>query len=191
MGFKNSLTTLWSNFVFNWSAAEADFTIANFWMDPTGEFDHLRLIMRIRGSQETTQMGNSVQMMFNNDTTSANYYHNNTYTQNGASTITHYVANDYSPVFFGGIYSYSGGTGTAETRPGTKTMVMMDFYNWNSTTLKKVFRGHAIQADYSADVYGGYVTGMWNSTAAITSIKWSNSNYFMQGCTWDWYGFNS
>ena len=70
-------------------------------------------------------------------------------------------------------------------------MVIMDYYNWNSTSLKKVFRGHAIQADYAATAYGGYVTGVWNDTAAITSIKWSDSNYFMQGCTWDWYGFNS
>tara|TARA_B100000287_G_scaffold419471_1_gene457726 strand:+ start:120 stop:695 length:576 start_codon:yes stop_codon:yes gene_type:complete len=189
VGAFNSLTYLAGNVVYNWAAADVEFTMAslNNWMTPTS-FKHLRLHFRDQHTAGTNQMGSTYNIVLNGDTTTTNYYETYLYTTTGGSSLSMGQANQADIMWRGGYFYRPSGT---ENTYGTKTLNIMDFYNWNSSTLKKIVRQTRVQMDKAANSYGGVSTLMWNSTAAITTVKFdASSNYIRNGCTFDWYGFN-
>ena len=184
-GFKNSMTYLTSAVVYYWASAEID-------LDITGssfqDFDHLRMIMQTSNYNSTNTMGTTFKVEYNGDTTASNYYKTMYYTTKGDSTYTHYTGNDNSFAMSGGRYNVSSGSYQSA---GSDTVLIGDFYNVHSSTLKKQFKTRLIQCDRNATYYAGFTQGIWDNTNAITNIKWVYPSYSMSGSAITWFGYNS
>ena len=184
-GYKNSLTYLTTSVVYYWAAATID-------LDITGsdfqDFDHLRMIMQTSNQQSTNNMGTTFKVEYNGDTTASNYFKTMYYTTKGDATYTHYTGQDNDFAFSGPRYNVSSGTYQSA---GSDTVLIGDFYNVHSSSLKKQFKARLIQADRYATYYAGFVQGIWDNTNAITNIAWQFPQYAMSGSAITWFGYNS
>tara|TARA_B100000029_G_scaffold162201_2_gene158265 strand:+ start:2583 stop:3152 length:570 start_codon:yes stop_codon:yes gene_type:complete len=185
-GYKNSMTYLGTTTVYYWASTEFDTTIANLLHGQS--WDHLRMFMVTTNAQSTNQMGSNFAIEINGDTTASNYFKTFYYTQDGGSTLTHSTGQDNNWWFNGPRYNLTSGTYQSW---GGDTLVIGDFYNVNSSSLKTEYKSRQIQADRTANYYSGFTLGIWDNTAAVTSIKIKTTGYFMTGSSLTWYGYNS
>lgn len=185
-GYKNSLTYLTTAAVYYWAALELDLAINKPYYQ---DFQHLRMVMQTSSNQSSDNMGTNFKVEYNGDTTASNYFKTMYYNTSGDSTFTHYTGQDNLFAFYGGRYN-TNGSGTYNSY-GSDTLVIGDFYNVHSSSLKKQFKARLVQCDKAATFYSGFVQGIWDNTDAITNIKWVFPNYIMSGSAITWYGYNS
>lgn len=138
-------------------------------------YQHLQLRALVRDSAGTTWY--SCQLQFNGDTTAANY-------------ATHTLQGDGATATANG-YTSTGGTYTPFNPGSNKTYfgaAVIDILDYANTSKNKVVRS----VDGSEQNGSGYirlVSGVWLSTAAITSIKIVAGNTaFVQYNTFALYG---
>jgi hypothetical protein len=120
-----------------------------------------------------------------------------------SSPILEIQLNGDTAAHYGGMLFYNGGTNTEytatalqfngfnsaqtlATAPSSGTLV---FHDYAGTTFSKVAHGTFCRADSIAALFSGTIDGVWNSTAAITSmVIFLSTGSFLAGSVFSLYG---
>ncbi len=154
---------------------EAD--VASVTFSSLGSYEHLQLQMSVRTDDTNHDM---VRINFNSDT--------------GANYTRHFMRGDSSGSsgysFTGVAYLYGGwipGADMDSADYGTTTVDILDYRNTSKNTTVNWLVGAAIDAN----VY--FASGMWDSTAAVTSIAMTphQGTNFVRGSSFTLYGIKS
>ena len=155
---------------------EADTATVTF--SSLGSYEHLEL--RISARTDDTDNNDMVRINFNSDT-GANYSRHymrgyGSSTQGGADTAQTYSRGGWIP-----------GTTIDAAEYGTTIVDILDYRNASKNTTLSWLVGSAIDAN----IY--FVSGMWDSTAAVTSIAMTphQGTNFVRGSEFTLYGLNS
>ena len=120
--------------------------------------------LQIRAIAQTTSCGQFTKMQFNNDTTVANYRSHILY-GDGSSV----VSNTYTASIFDNIPVWANNTGDTAN---TFSPAIIDILDYANTNKYKTTRSLDGRENNTIGVLG-YMSGLWMSTSAITSIKFS------------------
>jgi hypothetical protein len=136
--------------------------------------------LQIRAIAQTTSGGQFTKMQFNNDTTVANYRSHILY-----ATGSSVVSNTYTGSIFDNIPVWANNTGDTAN---TFSPAIIDILDYANTNKYKTTRSLDGRENNTAGVLG-YMSGLWMSTSAITSIKFSGySGNFPQYTQFALYG---
>ena len=154
---------------------EADASSVTF--SSLGSYEHLQLQMSVRTDDTDHDM---VRINFNSDTGS-NY---------SRHYMRGYVTSTQGGAFTGVAYLYGGwipGADMDAADYGTTTVDILDYRNTSKNTTVNWLVGAAIDTN----VY--FVSGMWDSTAAVTSIAMTphQGTNFVRGSEFTLYGLKS
>ena len=147
-------------------AADVEFTSI------PGTYTHLQ----VRALHVTASAGSSATLRFNGDTTAANYRQHSLIGTGSAASANTISSNLYAP--------YDSG-GAATTSPGSMVLDILDYSNTNKNTTIRYLNGY----DANGSGVIQLISGLWLSTAAITSIKFTLS--FSQYTQFALYGIRS
>jgi hypothetical protein len=160
---------------------EADAASVTF--SSLGSYEHLQ----IRGGAHTDAAGagyNAFHIRFNGDT-AANYAFHYMRGYNGSNTAAT-AATGYSYIFCG----LEPGPGGLSTAYGTAIIDILDYRNTNKNTTISYSPAIATGAGGSTEVQFG--SGLWDSTAAVTSIVLTpQSGNFTRGSEFTLFGLAS
>ena len=145
-------------------------------------YKHLQIRGMLRDSAAVAG-GSELDLQFNSDSTSGNYWYHRLY-GNGTSALA--TGGSYSAValpYFGSSGSNSAGIFGAG---------IINIIDYASTSKYKTVRSiQGIDANILSTSYQiNLSSGMWNSTSAITTIKLLPSTSFAAGSTFALYGIN-
>jgi hypothetical protein len=118
--------------------------------------------LQIRALTLTTTASNGALLEFNGDTTSSNYRTHFVYGSGSGSGVASNGTSIYTPNFQG-----------ATSSPGSAMIDILDYSNTNKNKVVRCLDGY----DANGSGYIGFTSGLWLSTAAITSIKFSSTNF--------------
>ena len=136
--------------------------------------------LQIRAIAQTTSGGQFTKMQFNNDTTVANYRSHILY-----GTGSSVVSNTYTASIFDNIPVWANNTGDTAN---TFSPAIIDILDYANTNKYKTTRSLDGRENNTAGVLA-YMSGLWMSTSAITSIKFSGySGNFPQYTQFALYG---
>jgi len=118
--------------------------------------------LQIRALHVTAAAGSSATLRFNGDTTTSNYRQHTLY-GTGAAAGVNTIANQlYSP--------YDSG-GAATTSPGAMVLDILDYADTNKYKTARYLSGY----DANGSGIIQFVSGLWTSTSAISSITFTLS----------------
>jgi hypothetical protein len=128
-------------------------------------YTHLQIRLLARDNRATSGMGGEIRIFFNSDTAS-NYSAHILYGTGSVPASGNYPNNSY-------IYAFDTPSNTSTANVFTAGLV--DIFNYTNTNVYKTTRGMG-----GADTNGGgivtFSSGNWRNTAAITSIRISNTS---------------
>ena len=151
------------------TTTEADNTASNYTFNSLGSYKHLRFV--ITKLQTTAADNRAIGIQFNNDT--AGNYTN--YSGRNSIGDTELNSNNIALA-----YNTDG-----SARYG---QFVLEIWNYGSSTEYKAIRWYS--AVYTGGTaYSSYMLGHWNSTAAITSVKFNSGSNFRLG-TFKVYGIS-
>ena len=162
---------------------EAEATSVEFTSIP-GTYEHLQLRMNVKDQRPLAI--DPMDFTINGDTTAANYSYHIFYAYDS-------VEGDYgvtSSVQISYITGQGNSSGTASaTAYASMTMDILDYANPNKNTVMTWTVNQF--SEYRIYVMRG--SQLWDSTAAVTSLKFepSNTTYFTRGSEFTLYGLNS
>ena len=118
--------------------------------------------LQVRALTIVTTAANGALLQFNSDTTNANYKTHYIYGPGNNPVVASNGSPIYAPNFQG-----------ASSTPGAAVIDILDYKNTNKYKVIRCLDGY----DANGSGYLGFTSGLWLNTAAITSIKFSTTNF--------------
>ena len=145
-------------------------------------YTDLKVVASLRATGSRGE--DAVLIRFNSDSTAANYTAR-TIRGNGSATSSEYLTSGFAGMYIG---EFNGGTSTANSFTSTEIYVP----NYTSGNQKSISTDIAQEANQTL-AYVHLIAGLWNGTAAVTTITFTdhNANNFAEYSSASLYGISN